>query len=114
MTPKVKTMKWIAATTLLALRVGWPGQAEAQFRFVTNNGALTVTAFTGFGGAVVVPGATNGYPVTSIGNGASVWCAVEPVRVRCQLGPRPNGGGRRLHQSAEPDLGAVGKRSHLP
>jgi len=40
---------------------------QAQFTFATNNGALTVTKYTGSGGAVTVPDTTNGMPVTSIG-----------------------------------------------
>ena len=39
---------------------------HAQFMFETNNGALTVTKYTGSGGAVEIPSTTNGMPVTSI------------------------------------------------
>ena len=42
----------------------WPVLSNAQFTFVTNNGALTITSDTGPGGAVVIPGSTNGLPVT--------------------------------------------------
>jgi hypothetical protein len=42
----------------------------AQFTFVTNNGAITITGYTGPSNNVVIPSTTNGYPVTSIGNGA--------------------------------------------
>jgi len=44
--------------------------AHAQFVFVTNNGAITITQYTGPGGAVVIPAETNGYPVTAIAGGA--------------------------------------------
>ena len=47
-----------------------PAAVQAQFTFTTNNGAITITSYTGSGGAVVIPGTTNGYPVTSIGNSA--------------------------------------------
>src|SRR5712671_6575229 len=47
---------------LLAL----PAVVQAQFTFTTNNGAITITGYTGSGGAVVIPDTTNGYPVTSI------------------------------------------------
>ena len=44
--------------------------AQAQFTFITNGGALTVTGYSGPGGVVAIPASTNGLPVTSIGNGA--------------------------------------------
>ncbi len=48
-----------------------PGMVQAQFTFITNNGAITITKYTGSGSStVVVPSTTNGYPVTSIGNSA--------------------------------------------
>jgi BspA type Leucine rich repeat region (6 copies) len=47
-----------------------PVQVQAQFSFITNNGAITITAYTGSGGVVSIPSSTNGYPVASIGNSA--------------------------------------------
>jgi hypothetical protein len=44
-----------------------PAALQAQFNFTTNNGTITVTGYTGSGGAVTIPDTTNGYPVTSIG-----------------------------------------------
>src|SRR5437016_843123 len=44
--------------------------AQAQFTYMTNNGAITITAYTGPGNTVTVPATTNGLPVTSIGDGA--------------------------------------------
>jgi uncharacterized delta-60 repeat protein len=41
--------------------------AQAQFNYTTNNGAITITGYTGSGGAVVIPGAINSLPVTAIG-----------------------------------------------
>ena len=52
---------------LLAVLVCVPATVHAQFTFATNNGAITITGYTGSGGGVAIPGATNGYPVTSIG-----------------------------------------------
>jgi hypothetical protein len=49
--------------------------AQAQFTFTTNNGAITITGYTGSGGAVVIPDTTNGWPVTSIGDEAFYQCA---------------------------------------
>jgi len=44
--------------------------SHAQLTFVTNNGAITITGFTGPAGAVVIPSMTNGLPVTAIGDRA--------------------------------------------
>jgi BspA type Leucine rich repeat region (6 copies) len=56
-------MKLLPLMLLLAL----PVTARAQFNFTTNSGALTITGYTGPGGAVTIPATTNGYPITSIG-----------------------------------------------
>ena len=48
--------------TLLALA----GPAQAQFEYVTNNDAITITGYTGPGGAVSIPASTNGHPVVTI------------------------------------------------
>src|ERR1039457_4658587 len=60
----------LAAIISLAL----PATLQAQFTFVTNNGAITITKYTGPGRNAAIPAATNGYPVTSIGAGAFVAC----------------------------------------
>jgi hypothetical protein len=71
-----------------ALRENYPAQAEqfAQLRrqedaqtyddfdYTTTNGTITITGYTGPGGAVVIPGAINGLPVTSIGDKAFYAC----------------------------------------
>jgi len=54
---------------------------QAQFNFVTNNGAITITAYTGPGGAVVIPAITNGLPVVSIGSNAFSGAAVTNVTI---------------------------------
>ncbi|MGA3283416.1 MAG: leucine-rich repeat domain-containing protein [Verrucomicrobiota bacterium] len=59
-------MKLLPLLLLLAL----PAAVKAQFTFTTNNGALTITRYTGPGGAVTIPDTTNGYPITSIGDDA--------------------------------------------
>ena len=41
--------------------------ALAQFTFTINKGAITITGYTGSGGAVVIPDTINGYPATTIG-----------------------------------------------
>ena len=52
--------RWIAWFLLL------PAVARAQFTFTTNNGAITITGYTGPPWVVTIPSSTNGYPVTSI------------------------------------------------
>ncbi len=44
-----------------------PTAMQAQFTFVTNNGAITITGYAGTNDAVIIPSTTNGYPVTGIG-----------------------------------------------
>jgi hypothetical protein len=44
-----------------------PMMVHAQFAFTTNNGTITITGYSGPGGAVVIPDTTNGFPVTTIG-----------------------------------------------
>ena len=44
-----------------------PALAQAQFTFTTNNGAITITGYTGSGGSTVIPRVINGYPVKNIG-----------------------------------------------
>ncbi len=39
---------------------------QAQFNFITNNGAIIITGYTGPGGPVTIPASTNGLPVTTI------------------------------------------------
>ncbi len=42
----------------------------AQFTFANNSGAITITGYTGPGGAVTIPSTINGLAVTSVGNSA--------------------------------------------
>jgi hypothetical protein len=55
---------WIAWLLLL------PAVAQAQFTYTTNNGAITITVYTGPGGNVTIPDTTNGLLVTCIGDEA--------------------------------------------
>ena len=67
----------LALLTLFVL----PAAMQAQFTFTTNNGAITVTGYTGSGGAVVIPPSTNGYPVTSIGANAFSGSGVTSITI---------------------------------
>jgi BspA type Leucine rich repeat region (6 copies) len=44
--------------------------AQAQFKYTTNNGAITITRYTGSDGMVAVPNSLDGFPVTTIGGSA--------------------------------------------
>ena len=43
-----------------------PAAAQAQFTYTTNGDAITITGYTGPGGAVAIPATITGLPVTSI------------------------------------------------
>jgi hypothetical protein len=63
---------------MLPLLLLWtlPIAVQAQFKFATNNGAITITAYTGaIRSDAIIPSSTNGLPVTSIGYRAffSAW-----------------------------------------
>jgi hypothetical protein len=47
-----------------------PWAAQAQFNYITNNGAITITQYTGPGGAVVIPDTINELKVTVVGTQA--------------------------------------------
>jgi BspA type Leucine rich repeat region (6 copies) len=65
---KIQIRTFLIALLLLVL----PIAGQAQYICTTNNGAITITGYTGSGGAVVIPVTINGYPVTSIGPNAFV------------------------------------------
>ena len=70
----MKTMLNTLKTTLLSLLGGLllaaPQMAQAQFTYTTNNGALTVTGWTGSGTTADIPSMANGLPVVAIGTQA--------------------------------------------
>ncbi|HXJ55134.1 MAG TPA: leucine-rich repeat domain-containing protein, partial [Verrucomicrobiae bacterium] len=43
-------------------------EVQAQFNYTTENGTITLTGYTGPGGAVAIPDTINGMPVTRIGD----------------------------------------------
>jgi hypothetical protein len=51
-----------------------PGVVQGQFTFTTTSGAITITGYTGSGGAVTIPPTIFGLPVTSIGGNAFFRC----------------------------------------
>jgi hypothetical protein len=44
--------------------------AQAQYNYITNNGTITITGYTGAGGSVTIPSTINGLAVTDIGTNA--------------------------------------------
>jgi hypothetical protein len=60
---------------LLLLLLAMPVAVHAQFTFTTNNGTITITKFTGYGGQVDIPSTINGLPVAGIGDGAFYYVA---------------------------------------
>jgi hypothetical protein len=68
---------FLLAAALLAL----PAAVQAQFTYTTNNGTITITGHTGNGGAVIIPAAINGLPVTSIGNNVFANTSVTRVTI---------------------------------
>src|SRR5688572_26791709 len=44
--------------------------AQQEYTYITNNGTITITGYTGPGGNVTIPATINGRSVTSIGFGA--------------------------------------------
>lgn len=54
--------------SLLLLLMALPVVVQSEdFAYTTNNGAITITKYTGAGGAVVIPDTINDLPVISIG-----------------------------------------------
>jgi len=65
---KTKLSRSLILTCLLSAAL--PAAVQAQFNYTTTNGAITITGYTGSGGAVIIPATINGLPVTSIGDEA--------------------------------------------
>ena len=58
-----------------------PAAVQAQFSYVTNNGTITITGYTGPDGAVTIPSAINGLPVTTIGNEAFSYTSLTSITI---------------------------------
>jgi hypothetical protein len=61
---------WPIALLSLLLVLALPAVVQAQFNYTTDNGTITITGYTGPGGAVAIPDTINGLPVTRIGDHA--------------------------------------------
>src|SRR6478609_7428726 len=64
-----RRLRAACATRLLAwlLAFALPAVAQAQFSYTVQNGTITITGYSGPGGAVGIPATIGGLPVTSIG-----------------------------------------------
>jgi hypothetical protein len=74
-------MKRRLSVLLGLLLLAAPAMVHAQLIYTTNAGAITITAYSGAGGAVIIPAATNGLPVTSIGTNAFQSAPVTSVTI---------------------------------
>jgi hypothetical protein len=62
-------------STLAALLCLAPLAAYAEdYTYITNNGTITITGYTGPGGVVVIPGTITSLPVTALGQSAFASC----------------------------------------
>ena len=59
---------------LLLLLLSLPCVVQAQYTYTTNNGTISITGYTGPGGAVDIPSTIASLPVTGIGDGAFYGC----------------------------------------
>ena len=75
----IKTVR--AARPLLLLLIILPAVVQAQFTFATNNGAITITGYTGSNGMVTIPDTIERLPVTSIGDWAFYGTSVTNVLI---------------------------------
>jgi hypothetical protein len=67
-------MKCFQKILPLALLLTLPAVVQAQFTWTTNSGKITITDYTGPGGALTIPNMITGLPVTSIGSYAFEYC----------------------------------------
>jgi hypothetical protein len=69
-------LRTVCAARLLPLLLLFtlPAVVQAQFTYTTNDGTITITGYTGSGGAVTIPDTITGLPVTSIASYAFDYC----------------------------------------
>ena len=65
-TPAMALRHWLPFSVLAALWFLSPRALQAQFLYTTNNGAITITGYTGADRLVIIPSTTNGLPVTTL------------------------------------------------
>jgi hypothetical protein len=72
---------WVYATELLLVSLLLPTAGQAQFTYTSNNGSITITGYTGPGGAVTIPSTINSLPVRDIGMVAFYFKPVTSVTI---------------------------------
>lgn len=70
---------WMAMWALTALSTS--AEQEGDFAYLDNGPSITITAYTGSGGAVTIPDAILGKPITSIGDTAFSWTGVSSITI---------------------------------
>jgi len=70
MNTRFSTMVGVAAGLLM----GVTATVQAQFRYTTSGGTVTITGYTGPGGDVVIPDTIDEKPVTTVGDRAFSGC----------------------------------------
>ena len=68
----MKTKCLLLQFCLLGSLLLLPAVVQAQLTFTTNNGAITITGYTGNPTVLNIPNTTNGLPVTRIGQNAFI------------------------------------------
>ena len=76
-----RRLRSACASGRLWLLLTVPAAVQAQFNYTTNNGAITITGYTGPAGAVSIPSTINGLPVTSVGQQAFFFAGVTSVSI---------------------------------
>ena len=71
---KTRFGRFVRFTLTLGFALGlgaWQASAQVTgYTYTTNNGAITITGYTGPGGVVIIPATINGMPVANIGQAA--------------------------------------------
>jgi len=70
----MKTASQLAILVLVFFTLSTAVSQAEDYTYTTNNGTITITGYTGPGGAVDIPGTINGLPVTCIGEAAFSDC----------------------------------------
>jgi len=78
-----KSLFWLPG--LVAALLLLPVAVPAQFLFTTNNGAITITQYTGSGGDVVIPDTINGLKVAVVGSAAFYQISAAPTSPPSQI-----------------------------
>src|SRR5580700_1421565 len=70
------TLVQFSLLTVVLLLARAAVQAQSDYKWTTNSGTITITAYTGTNAVVMIPGTITGLPVTSIGADAFFHAAV--------------------------------------